>query len=142
MNLSFVFKRIMGFIMDLIVLYFCSICFMTILKIPWSKVTIMMGAGFSSLLYFPLFWLATKGKTIGGMLVGIRLVPDGSNVLTFKACIIRALILLPLIFPYGLVSVLSLLNIIESLILFNKDSNKDVLKATWDIASKTKIIFL
>lgn len=133
-------KRIFAFLIDAIVIYTLPIMLRLLGIIDNEISTIMILVAFISWFYFFVLLLLFKGKTIGSRLIGIKVVSSDDTKLTVKRVIIRTILLTMLIAPVGVVFVVSILNIVASVVTLNTLPWKIKKQTVWDFASDTCVI--
>lgn len=133
-------KRVISFFVDILLIYISAFFFIYIFHIKYSILTLMVVAAIFSMCYFPFYWVVFRGRTIGNFTMGIKLSTIDSSKLNFKTSLLRASILLTLIFPYGIIVFLAVLNIIQSFLFLKKSPYKENKQTAWDVASKTIVI--
>ncbi len=132
--------RIFAFLIDAIVIYTLPIILRLLGVIDNEISTIMILVAFISWFYFFVLLFLFKGKTIGSRLMGIKVVSSDNTKLTVKRVIIRTILLTMLIAPIGVVFVVSILNIVASVITLNTLPWKTKKQTVWDFASDTCVI--
>lgn len=130
-------KRIISFCVDVLLIYSFAFFFVYIFHIKYSLLTLMVVAAIFSIFYFPFYWMSFNGRTLGNFSAGIKLSTTDNNKLNFKISLLRVSILLTLIFPYGVILFLAVLNIIQSILFLKKSPYKEKRQTAWDVATKT-----
>jgi len=118
-------RRTLAFLIDLIIVYTCTFLLFLFFKIDIKNSSLMVGAGFFSLVYFSLFWVMLKGKTLGTIPLRIQVVSFKEEKIAIKNILVRAGILASIIAPVGAVVFLALFNIIATFILWQNSLYKE-----------------
>ena len=133
-------KRFLAFIIDVFLIYCLSYIGFFVLDLMLDFRNIMLCSGFISLFYFILFWVKFHGRTPATFFLGIQLVSDDGNSVTFKNAFLRAGALFTFIAPVGIIIFLTLLNIIETLVYMRKSPYKENKQTVWDVFSHTYVV--
>ena len=106
-NYAPLYKRFLGFIIDLVIIYGISISFSLGLRGINDQEWIMVFAVFFSRIYLTLFYYKGGGQTIGSKVFGIKVISIGGRKLGFWMSLVRSILISCLVSPLGFVIILA-----------------------------------
>lgn len=137
------YKRILAFIIDVIIIYFTSICFTIPLSVNIENPRIwgLIFGIFFSVSYFTFFFLKVKGQTIGAKFFGIKVISSHGYFFKFRYALVRAGLVTILVFPFFSFNIiLALSYLIFSLYTLKASPTKERKQTIWDLATKTCVV--
>jgi len=132
--------RFFSFSLDYLLISFISRSTLGLLMYSVDYLIVHMVSAFISVVYFVMLWYFFDGKTFGSLLFKTKVVllEDKGKV---KKYFIRAFCLLPFFFPFGVVLLIILSNIVSSIYLLRRPLYRKNCQFVWDVASETYIQF-
>ncbi len=134
-------RRIISFLMDVIITYLLSFFTVFLFNLPKDLTTCMLLAWPYTLIYFIFSWLKLNGQTIGAKTVGIKIISNDGSSLCLKQTLLRASLLTVIVAPVGILIFIAIYNLIISIKTFNSSCINEKQRTMWDLASKTTVVY-